>query len=167
MGHEMQAVGEYDAAEYYYTGYYYPHLPVLRHCRPYSQEHRARELERVCSKHPYKSRKRAHGILACICLDCCCLVGFNALHEGESARSVFEVLYTRWPSAPDMVVYDNACNLSIYCHIRESYFFRNSSFVIDKLHHWNHFECSPAFMFDLFASLIKKNSQLVEQLWSR
>lgn len=70
------------------------------------------------------------------------------MHEAESARSVFELLYTRWPTAPEVVVYDNACNLSIYCDLREPYLFRNTTFVIDKLHKWNHKQCSPAFDFN-------------------
>jgi hypothetical protein len=56
------------------------------------------------------------------------------MHEGESARSVFEVLYTRFPTAPSVVIYDNACNLAIYSHIRECDFFGDTTFAIDRLH---------------------------------
>ena len=37
-------------------------------------------------------------------MDCGHVLGFNAMHEGESARSVFELLYTRWGDAADAVV---------------------------------------------------------------
>ena len=109
--------------EYFYSGYYYPHLPVVRMLPKFEREGKPRELEKVCTKHPYASKKRGPGILACICLDCTRIVGFNAMHEYESARSVFEVLYSRWQQAPEVVVYDNACNLSIYSNIRDPVFF--------------------------------------------
>lgn len=154
----MQHEGEDDSDEYYYTGHFYPGLPVVRDLPVYAQEIRQRELEKVCTKHPYQQHKRSPGILACICLDCCNVVGFNAMHEAESARSVFEVLFTRFPTAPEVVVYDNACNLSIYSHVRESYFFRDTRFVIDKLHQWNHSDCSPVFDYNYYKELIGRNS---------
>ena len=89
------------------------------------------------------------------------------MHEGESARSVFEVLYTRWPTAPEVVVYDNACNLAIYAHMREAYLFKDTTFVIDRLHQHAHHQCSPVFDFNLYSTLYGKNSQLAEQFWSR
>ena len=72
--------------------------------------------------------------MAGFCLDCGRVLGFNAMHEGESARSVFELLYTRWGDAPDVVVYDNACNLAIYAHMREAHMFKDMTFVVDRLH---------------------------------
>lgn len=86
------------------------------------------------------------------------MVGFNAMHEGESARSVFEVLYTRWKVAPEVVVYDNACNLAIYAHMREAWFYRDTTFVVDRLHQFAHHQCSPAFDFNLFKDLYRRNS---------
>jgi hypothetical protein len=132
--HHVQHDPRYDHDEFYYTGYYYPGLPVVREVPDYVHEHRGAELEKVCSKHAYNQHKRTPGVQACICLDCLRVVGFNAMHEAESARSVFEVVFSRFPTAPDVIIYDNACNLSQYCHTRESYFFRDTCFVIDKLH---------------------------------
>ena len=115
-------------------GYYYPGLPVCRHLPRYGNPPEGREVEEVCPKYPYRNARRTPGIQACFCLDCQNLVGFNAMHEFESPRSVFEVLYTRFPVAPEVVIYDNACNLANYSHIRESYFFQDTKFVIDRLH---------------------------------
>jgi hypothetical protein len=103
--------------------------------------------------------------MACFCLDCRNIVGFNAMHEYESPRSVFELLWTRWPQAPEVVIYDNACNLAIYTHMRESWFFRDTKFVIDRLHQFAHKQCSPVFSFDLVAELYGENSQLLEEFW--
>ena len=72
--------------------------------------------------------------MAGFCIDCGRIIGFNAMYKGESARSVFELLCTRWVTAPDVVVYDNACNLAIYAHTCEAYLFRDTTFVVDRLH---------------------------------
>jgi hypothetical protein len=123
-----------DADQFYLTGYYYPGLPVVRSLPRYGPEGTGGFREHVCPKYPYFHRERTPGVLACFCLDCQNIVGFNAMHEFESPRSVFEVLWTRWPTPPAVVIYDNACNLSIYCHMRESWYFRDTKFIIDRLH---------------------------------
>lgn len=149
-----------DPAEdrFYMTGYYYPGLPIIRDLPRYQPEGRLLEQEQACPKYPYLHRARTPGILAVFCLDCCNLVGFNAMHEFESPRSVFELLFTRWSEAPEVVIYDNACNLAIYSHMRESWFFRDSLFVVDRLHEHAHRLCSPTFQWDLVAELYGRNS---------
>ena len=74
-------------------------------------------------------------------------------------------MWTRWPTAPKVVIYDNACNLYIYTHMRESWFFKDTKFIIDRLHHFAHKQCSPVFHFDLVAELYRRNSQLLEEFW--
>jgi hypothetical protein len=128
----------------------------------YEVEGVSRQHEAVCPKYPYYHRHRTAGILACFCLDCQNIVGFNAMHEFESPRSVFEVLFTRWEEPPTVVIYDNACNLSIYAHTRESFFFRDTKFIIDRLHQHAHKRCSPVFLWELVAELYRQNSQILE-----
>jgi hypothetical protein len=49
------------------------------------------------------------------------------------------------PKAPEVVVYDFACQLHEYCLNREPEYYKHTLFVIDKLHQWNHSDCSLAY----------------------
>ena len=40
--------------------------------------------------------------------------------------------------APDLVIYDNGCNLHNYCLNREPVFFKQTWFVVDRFHWPNH-----------------------------
>lgn len=57
---------------------------------------------------------------------------------------MFSALITRWPKAPERVVYDFACALGPYCWTREPDFFADTQFLIDGFHAGGHVKCSPA-----------------------
>ncbi|TEB19515.1 hypothetical protein FA13DRAFT_1758119 [Coprinellus micaceus] len=59
-------------------------------------------------------------------------------------NDVFSAMVTRWPIAPEQVVYDFACALGPYCMLREPEFFKNTLFAIDDFHAKDHTKCSPA-----------------------
>lgn len=40
--------------------------------------------------------------------------------------------------APKIIVFDNCCNLHSYCLNRDPNFFRNTLFVVDRFHWFNH-----------------------------
>ena len=71
--------------------------------------------------------------------------GFHVISKGEGRNDVFSALYCHWPVAPRVVCYDNACQLMHYSTIREPIYFKNTTFVIDRLHQKNHYACSEAF----------------------
>ena len=71
--------------------------------------------------------------------------GFHVIKKGEGRNDMFSALYCHWPSAPRVVCYDNACQLMHYATIREPVYFKNTTFVIDRLHQKNHYACSEAF----------------------
>lgn len=81
----------------------------------------------------------------------------------ESPNTAFTILYTRFKkgtefrkcmpfictyhfylqihtsyTAPDIVIYDNACNLHSYCLNREPKFFEKTWFLVDRFHWPNH-----------------------------
>lgn len=58
---------------------------------------------------------------------------------------LFELLVTRFPRAPELVVYDNSCNLAAFCYNNEPQFFQNTRFAIDSFHYVNHKNCNTAF----------------------
>ncbi len=92
------------------------------------------------------------------------LIGFQALKFSESERTVFELIRTRFPVAPPLVVYDNACNVARFCLIRDLAFFLRVRFILDKLHESNHRKCSPSFSPQINSSVIRKiNTSKCEQ----
>ena len=64
--------------------------------------------------------------------------GFQVMDNGESPNIPFTIIRTRFPKAPSVVVYDNACNLQKYCLLRDPGFFKCTKFFVDKMHWWNH-----------------------------
>ena len=93
-----------------------------------------RESEQTpCKKCATKSSSNKRVLLVCICLKCKKVICVANL-ENESPKSVFQLIYTRFPQPPKFICYDNSCNLSVYCYRREPEWFRRTSFVIDKFH---------------------------------
>lgn len=72
-------------------------------------------------------------------------VGFHIIYNGEGRNDVFSPVYTRWQTAPKVIVYDFACQLYSYNLLRESDFFLNTRHVIDQVHEANHSACSEAY----------------------
>jgi hypothetical protein len=83
------------------------------------------------------------GIVAFWCTHSIC-VGFHFIPKGEGRNDVFSAIFERWPSPPDVVVYDFACALAPYCTLREHEFFKNTKFLIDEFHAQGHTKCSKA-----------------------
>lgn len=69
----------------------------------------------------------------------CLFLEILSRHEGP--RTAFEILLERFPEAPGLVIYDNACNLQRYIEAREPHFFRNTLFRIDGFHSPGHVKC--------------------------
>lgn len=83
--------------------------------------------------------------------------------NSESPRTLFEVLYTRFKQAPDVVVYDNSCHGHVYCLNREPAWAARTQFVVDKAHWKGHTGCSSGYDIGLYPRLSQLNSQLAEQ----
>ena len=71
-------------------------------------------------------------------------VGFHIIPTCEGRNDVFSALYTHWPTAPKVVVYDFACQLAPYCLLREPQFFCNTRFLVNQFHASGHTKCSKA-----------------------
>jgi hypothetical protein len=71
-------------------------------------------------------------------------IGFHMIPVGEGRNDVFSAIYTRWPEAPKVIIYDFACALGPYCMLREASYFRNTRFYNDCFHASGHAKCSPA-----------------------
>ncbi|EJD45899.1 hypothetical protein AURDEDRAFT_63859, partial [Auricularia subglabra TFB-10046 SS5] len=110
-----------------------------------------------CSKYyeAYGRRGQTGGLMAAWCPHSVCL-GFHCIPKGEGRNDVFSALFTRWPEAPRVVVYDFACALAHYCMLREPRYFKNTRFVIDGFHAQGHTRCTKA----CFISNYKNDSLL-------
>ncbi|KAL7279771.1 hypothetical protein ACG7TL_006178 [Trametes sanguinea] len=91
----------------------------------------------------YARNKLAGGILALWCTHSICL-GFHTIPIAEGRNDVFSAIYTHFPTAPEVVIYDFACQLAPYCYIREARYFANTRFLIDELHAHDHTRCGQA-----------------------
>ncbi|KAJ7574366.1 hypothetical protein C8J56DRAFT_803143 [Mycena floridula] len=98
-----------------------------------------------CSKYysQYGKNAQTGGIMAPWCTHSIAY-GFHCIPVGEGRNDVFSAMVTRWPKAPDIVVYDFACALGPYCMVREPHFFANTVFAVDTFHTSGHKKCSHA-----------------------
>ncbi|RDB17535.1 hypothetical protein Hypma_001242 [Hypsizygus marmoreus] len=136
---------------WYKTGTHYG-LPAIRSRRAYSKlKYDARPVDLDaeemgdCNKF-YKTYSRNHltgGILVLWCTHSICL-GFHTIPVAEGRNDVFSAVYTRFRQAPQVIIYDFACQLAPYCFVREARYFRDTRFLIDELHAHDHTRCGQA-----------------------
>eukprot|EP00112_Aurelia_sp_Birch-Aquarium-sp1_P017171 Seg3960.3 transcript_id=Seg3960.3/GoldUCD/mRNA.D3Y31 product="hypothetical protein" protein_id=Seg3960.3/GoldUCD/D3Y31 len=90
--------------------------------------------------------------------------GFEIMLTNESPDVPFTVLFTRFIIGPDVVIYDNACNLHDYCLNRSPQFFMETKFLVDRLHWRNHTGCSGGYNMATYPDYKHINSQINEQM---
>ena len=134
------------------TGSFYGR-PPLRH-RPYYQNRdnsnstssADKSDSGFCQKY-YSTYKKQQsltgGLMAFWCPHLICL-GFHKIPRAEGRNDVFSGLYVYFDEAPEVVVYDFACQLSDYAMAREPEFFKDTLFVVDEMHAKGHSSCSQA-----------------------
>lgn len=83
--------------------------------------------------------------------------------EPESPETPFRIIYSRFPSAKILCIYDNACKLHEYAMNREPYFFKDFVTFVDRLHFFGHVGCSIGHNIDTFQIFKCFNSQICEQ----
>ncbi|KAH8920806.1 hypothetical protein BT69DRAFT_1199964, partial [Atractiella rhizophila] len=138
-----------------YSGYEY-FLPKIRE-RPFyanfindgQQDSPSDNLGAGCpskefDKETKKKRDRTGGVFILWCLLHGFCLGFHLIPNHEGRNDFFSVLFCHFLIAPDIIVYDYACQLHRYCMAREYQFFRKSLFLTDELHGINHVSCSAA-----------------------
>ena len=70
---------------------------------------------------------------------------FHVMGDAESPRTIFDVLYTRFPEAPPVFCMDNGCNLHEFMLNREPEYFRRTEMYIDEPHFRGHKRCCEAY----------------------
>ncbi|KAE8217837.1 hypothetical protein CF326_g9326 [Tilletia indica] len=91
----------------------------------------------------YVAPRRTGGIMALWCRHAIAM-GFHCIPVAEGRDDVFSALFTHWPKAPAVIVYDFACQLASYSIAREPGFFSDTLFVVDELHQHGHSQCTPS-----------------------
>lgn len=103
-------------------------------------------------------------------ITCCCAkkVVYLAffMDSGESPRCFVNAIFNRFPVAPRILFYDNACHLQLYAMHRYWHYFFQTRFLCDKFHATNHSTCCvryrpAAYMGD---DISGANTQAVEQV---
>ena len=141
----------------------YPNFPIIRGLANYD----ANKHNEVngCRKSAKSTSSLNPGMFLTFCPHGICL-GFQVMINKESPRVPFEMLMTRFKEMPTEVIYDNACHLHVYALKREPNRFKNTRFMIDRLHAKNHVSCSLGYDMNEYkadVSIATFNSQICEQ----
>jgi Kyakuja-Dileera-Zisupton transposase len=138
----------YSPREWEDTGSFYGHAP-LRHRPFYEGRDNDATVDSAetgsCKKYysTYKKQTLTGGLMAIWCPHLICL-GFHKIPKAEGRNDVFSALYVYFEKAPEVVIYDFACQLGAYSMSREPEFFKDTCFVIDEMHAKGHSSCSQA-----------------------
>lgn len=148
---------------YFETGLFYKGMPIVRNLGNYLKD-KPYTSGSSCNKDYPKTGRATPGIFKLFCMHCERQVGFHVQKWDESVRTPFEIIFTRWLTAPKILCYDNSCNLSNFCLSREPLWFSKSRFIIDRLHYNGHKNCCPGHSPDEnFEIMSKFKTQWCEQ----
>ena len=139
---------EHSEHEWETTGCFYGRSPCR--VRPFYE---GRDIEMVGNAHEegtcrklyseYSKKRLTGGLMAFWCPHLVCL-GFHKMSNCEGRNDVFSAIYQYWDKAPNVIIYDFACQLRPYCMAHEPEFFKDILFVIDEMHANGHVHCSQA-----------------------
>ena len=90
--------------DYFFTGHFYPHLNVIRNIPKYEKD-RYYKSNTACNKFIRSSGKGTAGLFLAYCVEHGQLLGYHALKYAESTRTVHDLLFSRFPEAPAILVY--------------------------------------------------------------
>jgi Kyakuja-Dileera-Zisupton transposase/CxC4 like cysteine cluster associated with KDZ transposases len=139
-------------------------VPQVRHRLVYELD---RSTEDYDCKHSFVSgshgSRRTGGIFTWFCKHGVCY-GFYIIPNAEGRNEAFSFLYKYFKVAPKVVVYDCACQLQDYCLNRQPAHFKHTTFLIDRLHWYNHTTCARSYNINLYRSHVALNTQIAEQV---
>ena len=129
---------------------YFPNHPPCRGKTNYAAN-KNKENQAGCRKESLKHDALSPGIFTMVCPHGVTL-GFKIMDSPESPRIPFNILMCHFNEMPDLIIYDNACHLHLYALKREPTRFRNTRFMVDRLHYRNHNKCTGGYSMDSYAS---------------
>ncbi|XP_066304517.1 uncharacterized protein [Branchiostoma lanceolatum] len=128
-------------------------------------EARKRKETDSCRKESYGHPSLTPGLFTLFCPHGVCF-GFEVMRSCESPQHPFEIIRTRFKTAPRTIVYDNACQLHRYVMNRDPHFFKKTQFLVDRFHWKGHVGCSLGYCMDSYSASVDIrtiNSQVNEQ----
>lgn len=130
------------------------------------RESKQLEEDKASCRHNFnKPGARTGGVFSCLCSHGICYASFIIKDaEGRNEPFTFMTCYLR--EAPKIVVYDFACSLMDYCLNRAPNFFKDTKFLVDKFHWFNHTACARTFNIRDHGELASqvRNSEACEQI---
>jgi hypothetical protein len=114
---------QYSPRDWEDTGTFYGHPPI-RHRPYYEGRDDDKNIDRAesgqCKKYysTYGKQSLTGGVMALWCPHLICL-GFHKIPRAEGRNDVFSALYVYFERAPEVVIYDFACQLSAHSMSRE------------------------------------------------
>lgn len=138
----------------------YPSMPAV--CKRGRYEADCRKPVGSCKKTGARHPSLLPGIFTVFCPHGVCY-GFEVMVTAESPNVPFTFLKTRFEQPPEIVIYDNACNLFQYALNRDPAYFKETRFLIDSLHWPNHKKCAAGYEARSYPKLRGINTQIVEQ----
>lgn len=106
--------------------------------------------------------KRTGGIFTWFCRHGICYA-FYIIPNAEGRNEAFSFLLKYFKVAPKVVVYDFACALQDYCLNRQPEHFRDTTFLVDRFHWFNHVSCARSYSLSSYLQYAYLNSQVAEQ----
>eukprot|EP00743_Colponemidia_sp_Colp-15_P012895 GILK01014815.1.p1 GENE.GILK01014815.1~~GILK01014815.1.p1 ORF type:complete len:923 (-),score=11.96 GILK01014815.1:39-2600(-) len=136
-------------------------LPPIR-CAPPRAIKEMEHFESSC-RHTFPSGANyTAGVFTTFCEHGVCY-GWKLLTTPESRADLYGFVRSYLRTAPTVVVYDFACAAFSYVAHRDPWLANTTSFVIDRLHAYNHQGCSRVFRITNFPHLSHVNTVLAEQ----
>lgn len=142
------------------TGMYFPKRKIYRKVSTVEIGNVARDP--VCTKIAKQAGTMAPGILLFYCGEHQKCLGFTILSSAESCKIVTEIIITRFHIPPDVIIYDNACNLEDYVLNRFPNYFKNTKFFVDGFHFNAHSNCAQTYDSGMH-KFMNVNTSLAEQ----
>jgi hypothetical protein len=150
-----------DLSELWSTGCYFPGYPI---CRKVKEIKIANQEAEACSKDYHDAASCAPGVVLFYCVHHEVCIGFVVLDQAESPRMVYEVLMTRFRNLPELVIYDNGCNLHEYILNRLPRMASGLQVMVDGFHFQSHVNCAPTYDTHKHPALTRNlNTSLFEQ----
>jgi hypothetical protein len=144
---------------------FFPNLKLLRGTASYEADNKAnKDEDTTCRKDTHNHSTLTPGLFTAFCPHGICL-GFQMMEACESPRTALDIMVRRFDEMPKLVIYDNACKLHAFALKREPVRFKNTRFMIDRMHARGHIGCSLAYDMRSYDCdyLNGLNSQVCEQ----
>lgn len=106
--------------------------------------------------------QRTDGVFTLFCKHGVCYC-FYIIPDAEGRDEAFSFLFKYFQWLPRLYCMTFACALQDYCLNRQPAHFRNTMFMVDRFHWFNHVACARSYNLSLYSDYEVLNSQIAEQ----